>query len=122
MSSFLYQDNLELYYEGKKKEVGEWLMQYTNNLKKVTKEQKEQLECYSKNMSFKIAGDVNAYVQNLNTVGKRDKKRLSDYLNNVEWLPDGVTTGILDGVLVSRVLPRPLDRLLGDGEWKSKKG
>lgn len=121
MSGFPYQNEIDVYYEKKKKEVSEWLIEYTNGLKRITKAQKEKLLSYSERISFSVAGEVNMYVQQLPTVSKRDKAKLETYLQHVDWLPENITTGILDGKIVSRVLPSPLERLFGDREWKSKK-
>ncbi len=121
MSGFPYQNEIDVYYDKKKKEVSEWLIDYTHGLKRITKAQKENLLSYSKRISFSVAGEVNMYVQQLSTVSKRDKVKLETYLQHVDWLPENITTGILDGKIVSRILPSPLERLFGDREWKSKK-
>ena len=122
MSGFPRQDEIDLYYKDKKKEVGEWLIEYAGDQKRLTQEQRRRLLAYAERMSFSMAGEVNAYVQGLKTVGKREKERLRSYLSQIDWLPEGVNTGTLDGKIVCRVLPRPLERLFGDNDWKSKKG
>ena len=122
MSGFPRQDEIDLYYKDKKKEVGEWLIEYAGDQKRLTQEQRRRLLAYAERMSFSTAGEVNAYVQGLKTVGKREKERLRSYLSQIDWLPEGVNTGTLDGKIGCRVLPRPLERLFGDNDWKSKKG
>ena len=121
MSGFPHQNEIDIYYENKKKEVGEWLIEYAGDQKRLTQEQRRRILAYAEKMSFSEAGEANAYVQNLKTVGKREKERLKEYLSQVDWLPEGINNGTLDGKIVCRVLPRPLDKLFGDTEWKSKK-
>ncbi|MBU5679001.1 hypothetical protein [Blautia sp. MSJ-9] len=121
MSGFPRQDEIDAYYAKKKKEVGEWLIEYAGDQKRLTQEQRRQILVYAEQMSFSMAGEVNVYVQNLKTVGKREKERLQNYMSQIDWLPEGVNTGTLDGKVVCRVLPRPLEKLFGDNDWKSKK-
>jgi DNA-directed RNA polymerase subunit F len=118
---FPHQEEIDKYYEVKKKEVGEWLERFADEQKRLTKEQRQRIHEYAENMSFTNAGYANGYVQGLSTVGKRNKEKLYAYMAHVDWLPDNVTTGIIDGKIVSRILPSPLERLFGDKEWKSKK-
>ena len=108
-------------YEAKKKEVGEWVIEFTVNQKRLTQEQSKRLLAYAERMSFSAAGEANAYVQGLKTVGKRNKQKFYDYMQCIDWFPEGVNVGVLDGKIVSRILPSPLERLFGDKEWKSKK-
>lgn len=121
MSGFPQQNEIDVYYENKKKEVGDWLYKYVGEQKRLTQEQRQQLLEYAARMSFSVAGEVNVYVQGLKTVGKREKERLRSHLSQIDWLPESVNTGTLDGNIVCRVLPRPLERLFGDNDWKSKK-
>ncbi len=121
MSGFPRQNEIDVYYENKKKEVGEWLIEYAGDQKRLTQEQRRRILAYAERMSFSTAGEANAYVQGLKTVGKREKERLRSHLSRIDWLPEGVNTGTLDGKIVCRVLPRPLERLFGDNDWKSKK-
>lgn len=121
MSGFPQQNEIDVYYENKKKEVGDWLYKYVGEQKRLTQKQRQQLLEYAARMSFSVAGEVNVYVQGLKTVGKREKERLRSHLSQIDWLPEGVNTGTLDGNIVCRVLPRPLERLFGDNDWKSKK-
>lgn len=110
---FPRQDEIDIYYEAKKKEVGRWLTDFVNEQKRITKEQRQQILEYAENMTFTNAGLASAYIQNLKTVGKRNKAKLVDYLQRVDWFPDGVTVGVLDGKIVSRILPNELDLLYG---------
>ena len=121
MSGFPRQNEIDVYYENKKKEAGEWLIEYAGDQKRLTQEQRRRILAYAERMSFSTAGEANAYVQGLKTVGKREKERLRSHLSQIDWLPEGVNTGTLDGKIVCRVLPRPLERLFGDNDWKSKK-
>ena len=121
MSGFPRQNEIDVYYENKKKEVGEWLIEYPGDQKPLTQEQRRRILAYAERMSFSTAGEANAYVQGLKTVGKREKERLRSHLSQIDWLPVGVNTGTLDVKIVCRVLPRPLERLFGDNDWKSKK-
>ena len=121
MSGFPRQNEIDVYYENKKKEVGEWLIEYAGDQKRLTQEQRRRILAYAERMSFSTAGEANAYVQGLKTVGKREKERLRSHLSPIDWLPEGVNTGTLDGKIVCRVLPRPLERLFGDNDRKSKK-
>ena len=74
---------------------------------------KETLLEYAEKISFSTAGEVNSYVQGLKTVGKKNKKKIADYMQRIEWFPEGVSVGVLDGKIVSRVLPNELDLLYG---------
>mgnify|MGYP000912962412 CR=1 FL=1 len=121
MSGFPHQNEIDTYYEEKKKEVGEWLIEFADGQKRLTQEQHKRILEYAETMSFSKAGEANAYVQNLKTVGKRNKKKIFDYMQSVDWFPEGINVGVLDGKIVSRILPSPLERLFGDNEWKSKK-
>lgn len=105
------QEEIDLYYEKKRKEVGEWLAEYTDSLKRITRTQKEKLLEYANDLTFTKAGEVNVYVQGLKTVSQRDKNKLEAYLQMVDWFPPGVTVGRLDGKLVTRMLPNDLELL-----------
>ena len=111
MSGFPYQDVIDVYYEDKKKEVREWLREYIADQKRLTQEQRGRLLEYADQMSFSKAGEANAYVQNLKTVGKRNKKKIFDYMQSVDWFPEGINVGVLDGKIVSRIIPNELDLL-----------
>lgn len=113
MSGFPHQEEIDVYYEEKKKEVRDWLIQYEGEQKRLTKEQRRCLAEYAEKISFSTVGEVNSYVQGLKTVGKKNKKKLADYMQRVEWFPEGVSVGVLDGKIVSRVLPNELDLLYG---------
>lgn len=101
------QDEIDRYYDGKKKEVASWVIEYTRNLKRIKADQRKRLLAYAAKMTFIEAGELNAYVQELPTVSKKDKERLSKYLRQVDWLPEDQNMGILEGVMVSRVLKNP---------------
>ncbi len=96
---------IEHYYGEKKKEVSQWLIDYTGDLKRVKQDQRERLLAYARAISFKTAGEMNVYAQNLPTISKKDKKRLFDYLATIEWLPPDMSFGYLDGQLVARITP-----------------
>lgn len=113
MSVLPTQEEIDVYYEEKKKEVAAWVVEYANGLKRVTKTQKSIIFEYANELTFSNVGELNYYVQELNTVSQRDKKRLFEYLSEVEWLPDGVNSGVLDGQYVTRVLESPLDKIFG---------
>ena len=115
------QGDYVVYYESKKKEVRDCLMVEVEKMHKLTNDQRRHLLKYCENMTFRSAGEFNAYLQELPTVTKKEKKIVEGYLQNVDWLPEGVNIGVLDGEVVSRVLPSPLERLLGDKVWISKK-
>ena len=70
MSGFPRQDEIDIYYEDKKKEVGKWLIEYAGDQKRLTQEQRKQILAYADRMSFSTAREANAYVQGLKTVGK----------------------------------------------------
>ncbi len=99
------QGKIDLYYERKKGEVSGWLIEYTIDLKRVKEDQRKRLIEYAKELSFSTAGRFNQYAQQLTTISKKDKKRLEKYLQEVDWLPEGVTAGFLDGQLVVKMLP-----------------
>lgn len=113
MSGFPRQDEVDIYYEDKKKEVGKWLIEYAGDQKRLTQEQRKQILAYADRMSFSTAREANAYVQGLKTVGKKNKQKIFDYMQRIEWFPEGVNVGVLDGKIVSRVLPNELDLLYG---------
>ena len=79
MSGFPRQNEIDVYYENKKKEVGEWLIEYAGDQKRLTQEQRRRILAYAERMSFSTAGEANAYVQGLKTVGKREKERLRSH-------------------------------------------
>ena len=89
----------------KKDEVSDWLIEYTADLKRLKEEQRKRILAYARALSFKSIDEVNEYVQHLPTVSKKDKKRIEKYLQSVDWLPEGVTVGFLDGQLVVKMLP-----------------
>lgn len=103
--STIDQGQIDLYYEKKKSEVREWLIEYTTDLKRVKAEQRERLMAYAKALSFATAGDFNAYAQQLTTISKKDKSRLERYLQSIDWLPEDITAGFLDGQLVVKMMP-----------------
>lgn len=113
MSGFPRQDEIDIYYEDKKKEVGKWLIEYAGDQKRLTQEQRKQILAYADRMSFSTAREANSYVQGLKTVGKKNKQKIFDYMQRIEWFPEGVNVGVLDGKIVSRVLPNELDLLYG---------
>lgn len=116
MSVLPTQDEIDVYYEEKKKEVATWVVEYANGLKRVTKTQKSTILVYAEKLTFSSVGELNHYVQSLKTVSQRDKKRLFEYLQRIDWLPDGVNVGVLDGKIVSKVLPNELDLMLEEIE------
>ncbi len=99
------QGQIDLYYEKKKGEVSKWLIKYTTDLKRVTEDQRKQLIEYAKGLSFDTVGRFNQYAQQLTTISMKDKKRLKKYLQEIDWLPEGITAGFLDGQLVVKMLP-----------------
>ena len=103
--SIIDQGKIDLYYEMKKDEVSGWLIEYTADLKRLKEEQRKRILAYARALSFKSIDEVNEYVQHLPTVSKKDKKRIEKYLQSVDWLPEGVTVGFLDGQLVVKMLP-----------------
>ena len=111
MSGFPGQDEIDKHYGNKKKEVGKWLIEYTGNQKRLTQEQRKRILAYAERISFSTAGETNAYVQELKTVGKKSKDKLRSYLANVDWFPDGINHGVLDGLIVNRIVPNELDLL-----------
>ena len=117
---FGYQDEVDKYYETKKKEVGEWLIEFANAQKRLTEEQYKQLLLYAEQISFSTAEEANDYIQSLKTIGKRNKQKSFDYFQQIEWFPKGIGVGVLDGKIVSRISPSSLERFLGDKEWKSR--
>lgn len=121
MSGFPRQKEIDIYYEKKKKEIREWLLQYIKNCKKITADEKKKMLDYIDEISFSTIGELNEYIQELRTVSVKNKKKVYDYISDIEWFPEDINTGVLDGKIVTRVLERPLEKLLGDTEWKSKK-
>lgn len=103
--SMIDQGQIDLYYEKKKGEVSKWLIKYTTDLKRVTEDQRKQLIEYAKGLSFDTVGRFNQYAQQLTTISMKDKKRLKKYLQEIDWLPEGITAGFLDGQLVVKMLP-----------------
>ena len=112
---------IDNYYDKKKKELKLWMIDFVDDLKRINKTQRSCLLEYAERISFGTLTEVNEYVNSLSTISKRDKKKFQDHINQVEWLPQGVNTGILDGNVVSGVLESPLEKFLGDKEWKSQK-
>lgn len=112
MSGFPYQKDIDIYYEKKKIEVIEWLLQYIKKCKGISLEEQKKLLDYADKISFSTIGELNTYIQNLQTVSTRDKKRAYDYISEIEWFPKDINTGVLDGKIVTRVLDRPLDAKL----------
>lgn len=102
------QDFIDLYYENKKKEAGEWITEYTANLKRLEDDQRKRLLRYAKTINFENAGELNAYAQSIPTISKKNKQKLTKYLQQIDWLPDGITVGFLDGQLVVKMLPNTL--------------
>ena len=117
---FPRQDEIDAYYEVKRKEVGKWLAAFTNEQKRITKEQRQRMLEYAENMSFTNSGCANAYVQSLTTVGKRDKEKIYDYMANIDWFPEGINHGVLDGKIVNRVVPNELDLLYAQLEKEKR--
>lgn len=109
------------HYRQKKEELRVWMTEFIDSLKRITKTQRSCLNEYAENISFSKMIEVNSYISSLSTVSNRDKKKFQDYINQIDWLPTGINTGILDGNVVSRVLESPLEKFLGDKEWKSQK-
>lgn len=109
------------HYRQKKEELRAWMTEFIDSLKRITKTQRSCLNEYAENISFSKMIEVNSYISSLSTVSNRDKKKFQDYINQIDWLPTGINTGILDGNVVSRVLESPLEKFLGDKEWKSQK-
>lgn len=103
--SMIDQSQIDLYYKKKKGEVSNWLTEYTTSLKRVTEDQRKQLIEYAKGLSFDNVGRFNQYAQQLTTISMKDKKRLKKYLQEIDWLPEGITAGFLDGQLVVKMLP-----------------
>ena len=108
---FPHQEDIDKYYEVKKKEVGEWLERFADEQKRLTKEQRQQIHEYAENMTFPNAGYANGYIQSLTTVGKRNKEKLYNYMAHIDWFPEGINHGVLDGKIVNRIVPNELDLL-----------
>lgn len=111
---FIDQDAIDEHYGKKKREVSQWLIEYTGNLKRVKEEQRKRLLAYAEAITFLQVGELDAYVQGLSTISKRDKTKLDTYLRQIDWLPKGQNMGVLEGQMVSRVPPRDplLEKLL----------
>lgn len=122
MESFPWQKEIDVYYEDKKQEVSKWLLEFAGQQKRLTQTQRNQIRAYAKQVSFSRMDEINVYVQNLKTVGKKNKEKFDDYILRIEWFPEGISVGVLDGRIVSRMMPNELELLFGDKEWKSKKG
>jgi hypothetical protein len=99
------QDKINQYYTKKKTEVRSWLENYMTYLKRINDNQRKQLLEYAKEISFDSAGKLNQYVQQLPAISKKDKKEIEKYLQSIDWLPEGVTIGFLDGKLVVKMMP-----------------
>lgn len=108
MGATIDQGKVDLYYFHKKDEVSGWLLEYTKDLKRIKEDQRNRLIAYAKATSFLTANEFNEYAQQLTTISKKDKKRLEKYLQEVDWLPEGVTAGFLDGQLVVKLMPNTL--------------
>lgn len=121
MSGFPYQKEIDIYYENKKQEVGKWLLEFSKQQKRLTQTQRNQIQTYAQNVSFNMIGEIEEYIQNLKTIGKKNKEKLDDYISHIEWFPEGVNVGVLDGKIVSRILPNELDILLQENSNGSKK-
>lgn len=121
MSGFPYQKQVDEYYMVKIREVTRWMLDFVQDQKRITNNQRRELIWRAENISFSSAGEMNKYVQDLKTIGKKEKKKFYEYVIHIDWLPEGITSGVLDGKIVSRILPSPLEQLFGDTEWKSKK-
>lgn len=101
------QGEIDRYYGEKKKEVAAWVVEYTGSLKRIKEDQRKRLLTYAEHMTFLEAGELNAYAQSLTTISKKDKERLRKYLRKIDWLPKGQNMGVLEGMMVSRVLKDP---------------
>lgn len=108
MGATIDQGKVDSYYFHKKDEVSGWLIEYTKDLKRIKEDQRNRLIAYAKATSFFTANEFNEYAQQLTTISKKDKKRLEKYLQEVDWLPEGVTAGFLDGQLVVKLMPNTL--------------
>lgn len=117
---FPHQEEIDKYYEVKKKEVGEWLERFADEQKRLTKEQRQRIHEYAENMTFTNAGYANGYVQSLTTVGKRNKEKLYNYMAHIDWFPEGINHGVLDGKIVNRIVPNELDLLYARLEKEKK--
>lgn len=120
MSGFPEQEKIDLYYKNKKNEVSQWLVEYTNNLKRLSKIQREKMLNYAKQICFGNSGELIEYVQQLKNIGKKDKKLFIDYMETIEWLPEGVRSGILDGQIVTKIIPNELDLFFEKAKMEKK--
>ena len=111
-TGFPYQEEIDIYYDEKKREARDWLVHMVNGLRRITGIQRDRLMAYANDISFRKAGELNAYVQGLSTVSKRDKGKISQYLSGIEWFPNGITVGNLDGEIVVKMMPNQLDIML----------
>ncbi len=117
---FPHQEKIDKYYEEKKKEVGEWLIEYASDQKRLTQEQRRRILAYAERISFSTAGEVNSYIQELKTVGKKNKEKLYDYMVHIDWFPEGINHGVLDGKIVNRIIPNELDLLYAQLEKEKR--
>ena len=115
------QSEVNAFYEDKKRELREWLVEYTNKLRRIKPDQKEKLLEYAENITFSSCQELNDYVQSLNTISNRDKDKLYQYLYNMEWLPKNVPLGYIDGKLVKKPLSDPYNDLINGLTKKQRK-
>ena len=102
MSGFPYQKKVDEYYRVKIREVMRWMLDFVQDQKRITKDQRRELIWRAENISFSSAGEMNKYVQDLKTIGKKEKKKFYEYVIHIDWLPEGITSGVLDGKIVSQ--------------------
>lgn len=111
MGGFPDQEKIDIYYENKKMEIKEWLVEYANNQKRISNQQRERILKYADSVTFSNIGEINNYIQNLNRIGKKEKQAFLDYSQKIEWLPEGIRSGVLDGQIVTKIVPNDLDLL-----------
>ena len=80
MSGFPYQKQVDEYYKVKIREVTRWMLDFVQDQKRITSNQRRELIWRADNISFSSAGDMNKYVQDLKTMNKDPHKgeRLSN--------------------------------------------
>lgn len=120
MSGFPYQDEIDLYYKNKKIEVRDWLIEFADKQKRISNKQREKLLDYAEQIRFSSIDELTEYVQNLNRIGKKEKQIFLEYIESIEWFPEGIGCGVLDGKIVSRILPNELDLLFQEKENAKK--